>query len=107
MGAAVAFVAACIPLIGGLFALDARYEKAEDAKIEREALVAQASEKHFHQDKEREEGDLRTRLNLINNRIDFLTEKANQTPDDVNEIDYLKEQRAIILKRLNELEQAA
>ena len=106
MGALVAAVATCIPLIGGMFALDARYVKTEDAETVHEAFVAQVSEKHYHQDTEREEGDLRTRLTLINNRIDFLSEKAQQTADDRNEIDYLKSQRDIILKRLAELEQA-
>ena len=106
VGALIAAVAACIPIVGGMFALDARYMKSVDANTVHQALTTQAGDKHYHQDKTREEGDLRTQLALINLEIEFLSNKTDRSATDENRLELLKQQRGIILERLGELKQA-
>lgn len=55
--------------------------------------------------KSREEGDLRTRIKVINNRLEFLRNKVDKDTDDDAEIESLVEERRIYRERLQELEQ--
>ena len=52
----------------------------------------------------REEGDLRTRLQIIAVRLSFLNTKTDKTPDEKFEIKTLRDERTIYITRLSLLE---
>ena len=52
----------------------------------------------------REEGDLRTRLQIIAVRLSFLNTKKEKTPDEDFEIKTLRDERTIYITRLSLLE---
>ena len=93
------YVGAIAILIGAVFAVEGRYEKAEAASQEHQYLAAES-----------ETGRLETELRLIDlelKQLRALAESRSLTPEEFDREEYLKQRRAIIEARLLELTKAA
>jgi hypothetical protein len=71
------------------------------------AAVAQIAQVDIKQSEEREQGDLRTQLSIINLQIEILVDRKQRdgglSPSDEMQLDLLIKQRDIILGRLKDI----
>lgn len=96
------YVAAAITAIAVLgFNVDGRYQKADAAKYEISKLTKVSDQTHYAQNLKREEGDIRTQINLIQLELQFMA--AQQTADEARR-QMLSAQLTVLLTRLAELQ---
>ena len=96
------YVAAALVSIATLIYGTASYvQPSEAAATEHEQIVLASDSADYKANQDREKGDLRTQIELINLELKFLEDK----PDDTRK-EYLLQQRQILMQRLQELQGA-
>jgi len=93
------YVAAALVSIGGLvYGVNGHYQSAEAAESSHVEIQVASDTAQYQANKDREKGDLRTQLQLIDLELKY--------EEDATEREKLLQQREIVLKRLQELQGA-
>ena len=98
----VGYVAAAITAITILgFSVDGRYQKAEASDLAMARITEASDSTHYAQNLKREEGDIRTQINLIQLELQFM--EAQEAANDARK-QMLSAQLTVLLTRLAELQ---
>lgn len=97
------YVATALVAIGGLvYGVNGHYQSAEAAESTHTEIRLASDSADYQANRDREKGDIRTQIELINLELKFL----ERNPDETRK-DYLLQQRQILLQRLQELQGSA
>ncbi len=100
----VATVVGIGTLIGMAFTVDSVYIRESDAAREHLSEAQISEQLHQGISLKREEGDLRTQLQILTLQIKHTEAKEIKTSDDIVDLEFAREQRRITQERIQELQ---